>query len=95
MHYSPIFYTPLPDAHYKAAPLELCNLSGIVEVDDTIAEVAASKQKGSSATRGLVKNFYKVVQSATYRLQNLKASVQGDLKREGAGTPSEARRAGA
>ena len=51
------------------------------EVDETIAEVAASKQKGSSATRGLVKDFYKVVQSATYRLQNLKTSVQGDLQR--------------
>ena len=51
------------------------------QVDNTIAEVAACKQKDSSATRGLVKNFYKVVQSATYRLQTLKASVQGDLRR--------------
>ena len=51
------------------------------EVDGTIAEVAASKQKGSSATRGMVKRFVKVVQSATYRLQALKASAQGDLKR--------------
>ena len=51
------------------------------QVDNTIAEVAASKQKGSSATRGMVKRFFKVVQSATYRLQALKASAQGDLKR--------------
>ena len=51
------------------------------EVEGIIAEVASNRRKDSSASRDLIRNFYKIVQSATYRLQTLKTSVQGDLQR--------------
>ena len=50
------------------------------EVESIIAEVASNRRKDSSASRGRICDFYKIVQSATYRLQHLKMSVQGDLQ---------------